>query len=233
MSYAKERTALYRIRGEAERLLYVGITNCVPIRWNGHQSSQPWWDELRSLTVEWFDKRTDAEAAEKAAIRAEKPKYNKAHVIKPPPQEYAAPPPRPLAVPSAYAQMDDWASDDGLITLANLATYMRTKPHVLDHLTRQGKAPQSVSGTGSDRKYRPVDVKLWMAGSLQQCTQDPVSSNPVIGPCVTATDLAPAVQALGFDKVTFDPGTPEGRDEIWVAYMACRDYLSKCVAGAA
>lgn len=232
MSEAPERTALYRIRGDCDVLLYIGISNCVPIRWNSHMRVQPWWDELRSLTVDWYDKREDAEEAEKAAIRAELPKYNKAHVIKPPPQRDVTPAPRPL-MPSTYAQMDDWASDDGLIALADLADYMGLQPSVMDRLTRQGLAPESISGTGSDRKYRPVDVKLWLAGNVRQSTRDSVSSNPVIGPCLTATLLAPAVQALGFNEVTFDPGTPEGRDEIWGAYLACREFMSKCPVGAA
>ena len=79
MSGQSERTALYRIRGEENVLLYIGITNSVPLRWNGHMRAQPWWDELRSLTVEWYDSREQAEAAEEAAIRAERPKYNKRH----------------------------------------------------------------------------------------------------------------------------------------------------------
>jgi len=37
----RERVALYRIRGEAGVLLYIGITNSVPFRWNGHQAVQP------------------------------------------------------------------------------------------------------------------------------------------------------------------------------------------------
>ena len=42
MTATPDRTALYRIRGEADVLLYIGITNNVAIRWNGHQAVQPW-----------------------------------------------------------------------------------------------------------------------------------------------------------------------------------------------
>lgn len=73
------RTALYRIWGDAD-LLYIGITNNFGRRWNQHAKRQPWWDEMRRLTVdEWFGSREDAEAAEVAAIRAENPKYNQVH----------------------------------------------------------------------------------------------------------------------------------------------------------
>jgi predicted GIY-YIG superfamily endonuclease len=79
MTGLPERTALYRIRGEADLLLYIGITDGLPVRWNAHERKQPWWGELRSLTVELHDSRSEAKAAETAAIKAEKPKYNKIH----------------------------------------------------------------------------------------------------------------------------------------------------------
>ena len=44
MSEQPEHTALYRIRGEDDVLLYIGITNGIAVRWNGHQAVQPWWD---------------------------------------------------------------------------------------------------------------------------------------------------------------------------------------------
>lgn len=81
MSAESGRTALYRIRGEADLLLYIGITWSVPIRWNAHERKQPWWSELRSLTVELYDSWEEAEAAEEAAIKAEHPKYNKRHAM--------------------------------------------------------------------------------------------------------------------------------------------------------
>jgi hypothetical protein len=34
MTDVPERTAVYRIRGEADVLLYIGMTNSVSIRWN-------------------------------------------------------------------------------------------------------------------------------------------------------------------------------------------------------
>lgn len=84
MSGESGRTALYRIYGEAGTLLYIGITGNVPVRWNAHERRQPWWAELRSLVIELHDSWEEAEAAEEAAIKAERPKYNKRHL--PPPQ---------------------------------------------------------------------------------------------------------------------------------------------------
>ena len=76
-----ERTGVYRIRGEAAELLYIGLTNCLPVRWNSHMLYQPWWHEVRSLAIEYYDSREAAAAAEKAAIKAEKPKYNKTYLL--------------------------------------------------------------------------------------------------------------------------------------------------------
>jgi hypothetical protein len=74
-----DRTALYRIFGDADLLLYIGISDDFGIRWKAEARKFPWWDEHRRMTVEWLDSRPEAEAAETAAIKAEKPKYNKQH----------------------------------------------------------------------------------------------------------------------------------------------------------
>jgi predicted GIY-YIG superfamily endonuclease len=71
-----ERTAVYRIFGEADLLLYIGVSKNFGRRWQQHAKTQPWWDEHRRMTVEWHDSRDAAEAAEAIAINAEKPQYN-------------------------------------------------------------------------------------------------------------------------------------------------------------
>ena len=74
-------TALYRIWGDADLLLYIGISDDFGARWKQHAKEQPWWPEMRRLTVDaWYESRDQAEAAEEAAIKAEGPKYNKRHV---------------------------------------------------------------------------------------------------------------------------------------------------------
>jgi predicted GIY-YIG superfamily endonuclease len=76
------QTALYRIWGDEDLLLYIGISDYFGRRWREHAKAQPWWDEMRRLTAdEWYDRREDAEEAEAAAIKAEGPKYNKKHAV--------------------------------------------------------------------------------------------------------------------------------------------------------
>ena len=79
MSDFPEPTYLYHVFGEAGLLLYIGISKDFGGRWKQHARTQPWWPERRTMTVALCDSRPEAEAAERAAIRAEHPKYNKVH----------------------------------------------------------------------------------------------------------------------------------------------------------
>lgn len=73
------RTAVYRLFGTEGVLLYVGIARRIGLRWDQHATSQPWWPDVLQMTVEWYPSRTEAETAEREAIRTEEPKYNVAH----------------------------------------------------------------------------------------------------------------------------------------------------------
>jgi len=73
------RTALYRILGDADLLLYIGISKNFGRRWSEEAKAFQWWDEHRRMTIEWYDSRPDAKAAERDAIRAEHPKHNQQH----------------------------------------------------------------------------------------------------------------------------------------------------------
>lgn len=74
-----ERTALYRLFDAADALLYIGISKRFGVRWQQHAEAQPWWGEVDHQTVHWFPDRDTADNAEKAAIKAERPKYNIIH----------------------------------------------------------------------------------------------------------------------------------------------------------
>lgn len=74
-----ERTALYRVYGTPDVLLYIGISKDFGTRWKQHAKTQPWWGVHERMTVEWHGSRESAEAAERAAIRAERPKHNIMH----------------------------------------------------------------------------------------------------------------------------------------------------------
>jgi predicted GIY-YIG superfamily endonuclease len=68
-------TTLYRLFS-ATRLLYVGITGDLKVRFATHEALKAWWPQVERKTVELYAKRDDAAEAELAAIRAEDPLYN-------------------------------------------------------------------------------------------------------------------------------------------------------------
>ncbi len=69
-------TFLYRLYDGTGRLLYIGITDNVRTRMNGHSNTQPWWEAVTRVIVETHPDRVAAETAEWNAILAEKPVFN-------------------------------------------------------------------------------------------------------------------------------------------------------------
>lgn len=72
-------TALYRLHNKAGDLLYVGISGDPLRRWPEHAADKEWWPEVSRFSIDWFDNRPAALAAERDAIRAEKPLHNVVH----------------------------------------------------------------------------------------------------------------------------------------------------------
>ena len=68
-------TALYRHFDSDGRLLYVGISLSAIIRLAEHRAS-PWFDDIAHVEIEHRSTRKAALAAERAAIRNEKPLHN-------------------------------------------------------------------------------------------------------------------------------------------------------------
>jgi hypothetical protein len=69
-------TALYRHFSSDGDLLYVGVS-CNPIqRLSQHIAKSDWWNEIATVTIEKFETRALARAAEVEAIRSERPMLN-------------------------------------------------------------------------------------------------------------------------------------------------------------
>lgn len=73
-----DSVALYRHFDADGRLLYVGISRSVTARLTQHSES-PWDHLIARIEVERFPTREEAEAAERAAIRSERPIHNRTH----------------------------------------------------------------------------------------------------------------------------------------------------------
>lgn len=75
-------TTLYRFFDERDQLLYVGIAGNPGRRFDQHAKGpdgKPWWPRVVRSTMEHFDTREAALAAEAAAIITEGPLHNVVH----------------------------------------------------------------------------------------------------------------------------------------------------------
>lgn len=70
-------TALYRFFDASKRLLYIGVTGQLCERWPKHRREATWWTKAAYVAVEHWPSMHTALDAERAAIRAELPSFNK------------------------------------------------------------------------------------------------------------------------------------------------------------
>jgi predicted GIY-YIG superfamily endonuclease len=73
-------TALYRLYDAQDELLYIGVSGNPPARFRAHARRRHWWFQVHSHTLEWIEGRGAAIEAEKRAIRAEEPRWNREHM---------------------------------------------------------------------------------------------------------------------------------------------------------
>lgn len=76
MKSTPARQALYRFYGDGGQLLYVGITSNPGNRMAQHGATKSWWEDVRGVSIEWYDTRSAVAAAERRAIALEKPLHN-------------------------------------------------------------------------------------------------------------------------------------------------------------
>lgn len=78
MAVHQGRTAVYTLYDRNDTLIYVGISNLPQQRWKEHAAKQPWWPEVVTREIEWFDTRAEAERQEVRCIAARHPRHNHA-----------------------------------------------------------------------------------------------------------------------------------------------------------
>lgn len=71
-----EQHALYRFYDDGGQLLYVGITDEPGRRFAQHAAKKVWWRDVRGISIDWYDDREQVKAAERRAIRVERPVHN-------------------------------------------------------------------------------------------------------------------------------------------------------------
>lgn len=108
MIHLNEPTALYRCFNAEGVLLYIGISRDFGTRWKNEAREFDWWPQVKSQTVYWHDSRTEAEDAERDAIKAERPRHNKQHAV----PELVAIIPAPAPRPSKVSPRMRWEPED-------------------------------------------------------------------------------------------------------------------------
>lgn len=78
MTLNDETHTLYRYK-RGRTLLYIGITNDRRRRMGEHRTTKPWVDEATTVTMKHYPSREAVLAAEKEAIKRERPLYNVLH----------------------------------------------------------------------------------------------------------------------------------------------------------
>jgi hypothetical protein len=72
---------LYRFYDARRRLLYTGISRCMPLRWSAHRTTASWWHQAEFVAVSFFPDGCGVwpDQAEKASIAHEDPPFNSDH----------------------------------------------------------------------------------------------------------------------------------------------------------
>jgi excisionase family DNA binding protein len=73
---ASDPTCLYRHFDADGALLYVGVSLSAIARLCQHRAESGWFGRITTVTLQWFPNRSQALAAETAAIRSEHPLHN-------------------------------------------------------------------------------------------------------------------------------------------------------------
>jgi predicted GIY-YIG superfamily endonuclease len=73
---SKTGHSLYRFYNAAGKLLYIGITGNPKTRFADHRKKKLWWPEVAVREICHYPTRTAVLAAERAAIKAERPVHN-------------------------------------------------------------------------------------------------------------------------------------------------------------
>lgn len=68
---------VYRFYAADRQPLYIGVTSGGGLRWNDHRKTSDWWPLAEYVAVSFYGSYAEAMTAETAAIKAERPGFNR------------------------------------------------------------------------------------------------------------------------------------------------------------
>lgn len=153
---ADEPCDLYRFYDAGGRLLYVGISKQLPVRWRNHGQFKSWWPDVARATIEHYESRDAAAEAEIRAIVTERPAYNVKDAPKPPPAYVRASAPEAVDYPTHLG-------------VAEAAKLLRVSPDTVRRWERSGVlVPALRLPKSGHRRYDRAEVV-----ALQRALDDP------------------------------------------------------------
>ncbi|NIL57102.1 GIY-YIG nuclease family protein [Salinispora arenicola] len=145
---------LYRFFAVDGTLLYIGVTGTPRARWSHHSKTKDEWRRVDTIKVEHLDSREELEAAEKAAIKAERPLWNLIHNK----------PTRTVAEVRTLLDQGSWLSVD------EVAVLFGASKSVASAWVTRGTA--LLGGTRPERRESAGRVEVepgWVASLLLEC----------------------------------------------------------------
>lgn len=145
-------TALYRAFDGEGKLLYVGISKDALNRFKSHLRTSGWSGKCARLDICYFDARSEAIEAEKAAIQSERPHFNKV---------WAKSEPLPESPPVREAGPTRFLTPKSVCSLIALSR------STLDRLVNSGQFPRPIKITERRIAFVESEVLNWL--DLQMC----------------------------------------------------------------
>lgn len=148
---AAEMHAVYRMFDASGRLLYVGMTGDAGTRFGDHAAKR-WFPLVETIKLEWHPDKAAARAAERQAIRSERPRYNIAE---------ARPAPRQ---PAAILALDELGAQVSLAEAVAANLVKGTLAAVRKARLRDAGFPGPVGRLGATLLYDVEELAAWDAG---------------------------------------------------------------------
>lgn len=154
---------VYRMYDADSALLYVGVTMNDAVRLHAHSNQKAWFYRVATVTFTRYATKSEAYAAEKAAIKEEKPLHNVRDSGK-----------SLRRLPLNQPEITDPNPEEGSeshIDITTAAEYLGIARQTLLNWRSRGYGPPSAM-IGGRVRYKPEDIDTWINDRFKENTDD-------------------------------------------------------------